>query len=107
MLSSLKKPFAWATATVKFGMFGFDTAIRIRSEAKAETSSHSKAMVAAKARNNIANELALLHDLISAIAANFVDADENPVAFAFRVFVQLRLARPAHDFLAHFAAFVD
>src|SRR5690242_8440663 len=35
MFSSLKNPLACAVATVKFGMFGFDAAMRSRSNAKA------------------------------------------------------------------------
>jgi hypothetical protein len=43
MFSSLKKPLCCATATVKFGMFGFDTPMRTLSSASADALRKSNA----------------------------------------------------------------
>src|SRR5436309_11736180 len=67
MFSSLKKPFFCATDTVKFGMLGLETAIRILSSAS--TSEPSSRNAASTIENLIVmlDGLAFLNDFLSFI----------------------------------------
>ncbi len=89
----MKNPFFCAIATVKFGMFGFDTATRIRSSAIAGAPSRIAAASVTSDCMIVLKRLALLQDRKSAVAADLVDAHEDAVAFALGIFVELRFDR--------------